>query len=125
MSKAITTHFLSPKLEARPHPEAGGFGVFARQPVQAGELLTVWGGQVVNLEQLRQLPESNQHHAVQVMAHLMMSLNVLAAHPTAASASRVMAGRSLACGNATPDLSPPIYSGASTDCAPLAIDLKV
>jgi SET domain-containing protein len=66
VSKAIITHFLSPKLEARPHPEAGGYGVFARQPVQAGELLTVWGGQVVNLEQLRQLPESNQHHAVQV-----------------------------------------------------------
>lgn len=59
-------HYLSPKLEARAHPETGGFGVYARQAVSKGEILAVWGGQVVDLEALRGLPESAQHHAVQV-----------------------------------------------------------
>jgi hypothetical protein len=38
---------LSPKLEALPLPEKGGWGVFARQPVEKGELLVLWGGRIV------------------------------------------------------------------------------
>jgi hypothetical protein len=39
--------YLSPKLEARPLPEKGGMGVFAREPVDKGELLVLWGGRIL------------------------------------------------------------------------------
>lgn len=60
------THYLSPKLEARPYPLKGGYGVYAVIPVQAGELLAVWGGRVVTKEQLEALSETAQHHAIQI-----------------------------------------------------------
>jgi uncharacterized protein len=62
----LHTHYLSPKLEGRPHPSKGSYGVFACQAINTGELLTVWGGRVVNLAELEQLPELTQQHAVQV-----------------------------------------------------------
>ena len=37
---------LSPKLEARPLPEKGGWGVYARVPLRKGELLVLWGGRI-------------------------------------------------------------------------------
>jgi SET domain-containing protein len=39
--------YLSPKLENRSHPKKGNCGVFAREPVRAGELLTLWGGKIL------------------------------------------------------------------------------
>ncbi len=36
--------YLSPKLENRPHAVKGDCGVFAREPIHEGELLTLWGG---------------------------------------------------------------------------------
>ena len=62
----VPTHYLSPKLEVRPDPDKGGFGVFAREAAQAGEVLVVWGGNVVTEELLEQLPFVMQHHAVQI-----------------------------------------------------------
>jgi SET domain-containing protein len=44
--------YLSPKLEARPFPKKGGWGVFARVPVEKGELLVLWGGRVVHESEL-------------------------------------------------------------------------
>jgi hypothetical protein len=38
---------LSPKLEAGPLPEKGGYGVFAREPVSKGDLLVLWGGRIL------------------------------------------------------------------------------
>ena len=38
---------LSPKLEARSLPEKGGYGVFAREPIEKGELLVLWGGRII------------------------------------------------------------------------------
>ena len=38
---------LSPKLEAKPFPEKGGYGVFALQAVRKGELLVMWGGRII------------------------------------------------------------------------------
>ena len=38
---------LSPKLEARPFPEKGGFAVHAREPIAKGELLVLWGGRII------------------------------------------------------------------------------
>jgi hypothetical protein len=62
----VGTHYLSPKLEVRPDPEKGGFGVFAREAAQAGEVLVVWGGNIVTEEQLDTLPPVTQHHSVQI-----------------------------------------------------------
>ena len=62
----VGTHYLSPKLEVRPDPEKGGFGVFAREAAQAGEVLVVWGGNIVTDEQLETLPPVTQHHSVQI-----------------------------------------------------------
>jgi hypothetical protein len=52
----MNTSYLSPKLEARLRLDINGLGVFANQPVTAGELLTVWGGNVLELDRLNQLP---------------------------------------------------------------------
>ncbi|MCA9937450.1 MAG: SET domain-containing protein-lysine N-methyltransferase [Anaerolineales bacterium] len=62
----MTTNFISAKLEARPNPEKGVFGLFAREHVAAGELLLVWGGRVVGVEELRTLSPRQQAHSVQV-----------------------------------------------------------
>ena len=57
---------LSPKLEGRLNPAKGGFGVYARERVYAGELLVVWGGSVVDYETLIKLPAIKQIRSVQV-----------------------------------------------------------
>jgi len=43
---------LSPKLEARPLPEKGGWGVYARKPIGKGELLVLWGGRIIDESEL-------------------------------------------------------------------------
>jgi uncharacterized protein len=69
----VGTHYLSPKLEVRPDPEKGGFGVFAREAAQAGEVLVVWGGNIVTEEQLDTLPPITQHHSVQIDEELYLA----------------------------------------------------
>jgi len=39
--------YLNPKCNSGPLEEKGGCGVFAREPIQKGELLSLWGGRVV------------------------------------------------------------------------------
>jgi hypothetical protein len=56
----------SPKLEGRLNLDKGGFGLYAREPVPAGELLVVWGGRVVDFATLATLPEHRQARSVQV-----------------------------------------------------------
>lgn len=68
---------LSPKLEARPLPQKGGHGIFACAPINAGERLLVWGGDIVDGEKLAALPDHLRHYAVQVEEGL-----YLAARPT-------------------------------------------
>ncbi len=58
--------YASPKLEARQHPEKGGWGVYAREWVRAGELLTVWSGEVVSGDQLPRLATAGYTYSVQV-----------------------------------------------------------
>ena len=58
--------YLNPKLEARQLEQKGGVGIFASQPVKAGELLAMWGGQILTEELYRQLPIERQTHGVQV-----------------------------------------------------------
>ena len=62
----VGKHFLSPKLEVRAEPEKGGFGVYAMEAVAAGEVVSVWGGYIVNAEQLETLPHEVQQHTVQI-----------------------------------------------------------
>lgn len=57
---------MSAKLEARPLVSKGRFGVFARESVAAGELLVVWGGNVVTSEQFAHLPERYRIHSIQI-----------------------------------------------------------
>ncbi len=62
----MSTSFVSPKLEARRLPEKGGHGVFACHPVQQGERLLVWGGDIISRSQIDLLPFPLQAFVVQV-----------------------------------------------------------
>jgi hypothetical protein len=65
-------HYLSPKLELRSCPEKGGYGLFAVQPIKAGELLTYWGGKIVTTEELDDYSIEVQTHGIQVDEDLYM-----------------------------------------------------
>jgi hypothetical protein len=58
--------YLSPKLEARPLPEKGFYGVYACETVTAGELLAMWSGALYSLENLEKLPFIERSRSVQV-----------------------------------------------------------
>lgn len=61
-----TPSFLSPKLELRPCPAKGGYGLFARQPISSGELLCAWGGEVMTEDELATQPPERQQHGIQI-----------------------------------------------------------
>ena len=65
MTHVIQSYF-SPKLEVKPIPAKGGFGVFARQPIPAGEIVTIWGGRIISGDEFDQVPPENQHSIVQI-----------------------------------------------------------
>lgn len=69
------THYVSPKLTRRIRPEKGGYGVFATQTVAAGELLVVWGGDIVTASELTDLSPVAQRHSIQVEENLYMVPN--------------------------------------------------
>ncbi len=58
--------YLSPKLEPVARPDKGGHGLIARASIPAGERLLVWGGAIVDHDQLTSLPELLQRRSVQV-----------------------------------------------------------
>lgn len=57
--------YLSPKLKARASP-GNGRGVFASEDVSAGEVLAVWGGRVIDEQEMRSLPERDLMHTLQI-----------------------------------------------------------
>jgi hypothetical protein len=61
-----TNAFISPKLEAYPLPDKGGYGVYARESIAQGELLVVWGGVVMDWGEFQQLPAWTRHYSIQV-----------------------------------------------------------
>lgn len=61
-----TASRLSPKLEARRAAANHGAGVFAVERVEAGELLAVWGGRVVDAAELSRLTERERMLTLQV-----------------------------------------------------------
>ena len=65
-SKWESTSYLSPKLVTKVHPEKGGWAVFAAAPIRANELLSVWGGDIMTLEQVINLPPEIRPYSVQV-----------------------------------------------------------
>ncbi len=46
------TSYMNPKCAAAPLAEKGGWGVFAREPIQKGELISLWGGRIVSADEL-------------------------------------------------------------------------
>lgn len=62
--------WISPKLVVQQHPRKGGQGVFARAPIQRGEVVAVWGGDVVTGEQLPGLNQTAPRYSVQVEDNL-------------------------------------------------------
>jgi hypothetical protein len=58
--------YLHPLLEAGPHPDKAGWGVFAKGAIGTGELLAVWGGKIVGADAFAQLPNDVKRHSVQV-----------------------------------------------------------
>ena len=58
--------WLSPRLEDRPRPEAGGHGVFAREPVEEGAVLAVWGGRILHRSRLESLSDRERELSLQV-----------------------------------------------------------
>jgi hypothetical protein len=68
-----TTHYLSPKLAARPVPHKGGMGVFAIEPVAGGEILAMWGGRIVPVQEIYQFNEQQRHYVIQVEEGLFLT----------------------------------------------------
>jgi hypothetical protein len=60
------TSYLSTKLEGRTRPNAGDKGVFARHLVRAGELIAVWGGEVMTGQELARLDPVVRRMSIQV-----------------------------------------------------------
>jgi hypothetical protein len=66
------THWVSSKLETKIRLEKGGYGLRATQPIQRGELLVMWGGDVVSGEALLGLSPVAKRHSIQVEEDLYM-----------------------------------------------------
>ena len=69
----MTTGYLSPKLEVRKAPEKGGFAVYARVNLKLSDVLAVWGGRVVTLDQVLALPPDEQGHTIQIYDDLYLA----------------------------------------------------
>ncbi|MCA9969457.1 MAG: SET domain-containing protein [Anaerolineales bacterium] len=69
----MSRSYVSPKLEARPLPEKGGHGLFARAPIAQGERLLVWSGDVVTGAELAQVPAHLRPYSVQIEEDLYLA----------------------------------------------------
>lgn len=58
--------YVSPRLEVRAMPSHGGYGLFARKPIEKDQVLTVWAGIIIAGDKLVELPEAFRHRVVQV-----------------------------------------------------------
>lgn len=63
---AFPLSYYSPKLEGRSHPTKGGKGVFAIEKIFTGELICIWGGQILTGKQVLQLPLDQRQMLVQI-----------------------------------------------------------
>lgn len=60
------TSYLSPKLISKSDPDKGGHGVMAQTFIPAGELLVVWGGDIVSGSQLPDFTPAQQRRSIQI-----------------------------------------------------------
>jgi len=58
--------YLSPKLENRPHADKGNCGVFARERVQRGELISLWGGKILSADEIDYSMENFTQQVLQI-----------------------------------------------------------
>jgi hypothetical protein len=66
-------HYLSPKLEARPAPKKGGMGVYACEPIRRGEVVAMWGGRVIPVEEIYYYNEELRRYLIQVEEGLFLT----------------------------------------------------
>lgn len=64
--------YSSPLLELRPQTDKGDFGIYTAAPVSAGTLLLLFTGDIVDAEQLAQVPESHRRFSIQIEEGLYM-----------------------------------------------------
>ena len=62
--------FVSAKLEVRPNPAKGNFGLFAHEAIHQGELLICWAGYIATADEFEQLPPFEREHSVQIEENL-------------------------------------------------------
>jgi len=58
--------YTTPKVEKKQIAEKGGWGVFAREFIAKGELLTISSGEIVHESQLNEIPDERLQHGYQV-----------------------------------------------------------
>jgi hypothetical protein len=66
-------HYLSPKLEARPAPNKGGMGVYACEAIRRGEVVAMWGGRVIPVEEIYYYNEELRRYLIQVEEGLFLT----------------------------------------------------
>ena len=59
----LNVSFFSASLEVREMPQKGHFAVFASLDIPNGEILAVWGGQIVHRDEFEGLPRNYRHSA--------------------------------------------------------------
>jgi hypothetical protein len=73
MPQQLATYsWLSPKCTARALPN-GQHGVFALESIAAGEIISVWGGEIMTRAQVAAMPEKYQRFATQVEEDFFLS----------------------------------------------------
>jgi hypothetical protein len=70
MKPKINYSYTNPKLDLRSCPKKGKYGLYARERILAGELLSMWGGRIVTTEQLEEIDEDTRTHGIQVDENL-------------------------------------------------------
>ena len=58
--------YLTDKCEVQNRDVTGGRAVFARDVIEQGELIAVWSGRVVGVDELDELPPEIRRHTVQI-----------------------------------------------------------
>lgn len=58
--------FVSSKVESRPVDDRGHRGLFCVEPIRAGELLVVWGGEILGPDDFARLSSRRRQHSLQV-----------------------------------------------------------
>lgn len=64
---------MSPNLIVRSRPETGTMGVYANDWIAPGELISMWGGNILSSADLAKIPHTEQCYAVQVEEDLYLT----------------------------------------------------